>query len=280
MRSSSSVRAHSNDDFLDADKDASTTKANIDPTIGWAVLSTPTATYAWNHAKRTASASPTCYTFPHDKASRRAIPPLTALVPQGHASAVGSEPGLLFVYPSTGRIVCWDRVGMVLANTASRAGAKGRIEAGVELADGEVITTLTSIEVSQPRLALIPQLMRYPQRDLFLISTSDNRVFRLSLSQSSGQPTITLKPFEISTRKIFIASSSSPYLFSSANATGDGIQHVSVGEAVSASKGLVKGLGGDAVRTVWISTATHCQRWSVTTESQKVSPRLGSETAP
>jgi hypothetical protein len=36
---------------------------------------------------------------------------------------------------------------MVLANTASRAGAKGRIEAGVELAEGEVITTLTSIEV-------------------------------------------------------------------------------------------------------------------------------------
>jgi hypothetical protein len=114
--------------------------------------------------------------------------------------------------------------------------------------------------------------MSFPQRDLFLISTSNNRVFRVSLSQSSGQPTITLKPFEISTRKIFIASSSSPYLFSSANAAGDGIQHVTVGEAVSASKGLVKSLGGDAVRDVWISTATHCQRWSVTAESQKVAP--------
>jgi hypothetical protein len=155
VRRENSSRAHSDDHFTDADKDASTIKANIDPTIGWAVLSTPTTTYAWNHAKRTASASPTCYTFPHEKASRRAIPPMTALVPQGHASAVGSEPGLMFVYPSTGRIVCWDRVGMVLANTASKAGAKGRIEAGVELAEGEVITSLTSIEVGQPRRALI-----------------------------------------------------------------------------------------------------------------------------
>lgn len=36
---------------------------------------------------------------------------------------------------------------MVLANAAARAGAKGRIEAGVELADGEIVTSLTSVEV-------------------------------------------------------------------------------------------------------------------------------------
>lgn len=43
---------------------------------------------------------------------------------------------------------------MVLANTGSRAGAKGRIEAGVELADGEVITSLTSVEVGGPTFTL------------------------------------------------------------------------------------------------------------------------------
>ncbi|GHJ85452.1 hypothetical protein NliqN6_1854 [Naganishia liquefaciens] len=238
---------------FDANKDVSTTIAYIDPIVGWALLSTLTATYVWNHSKRTASASPTCYTFSHDKSSRRTKLPFTALVPHGHGSAGGSEPGLLFVYPSTGRIVCWDRVGMVLANAAARAGAKGRVEAGVELADGEVVTTLTSVE-----------------RDLFLLSTSNNRVFRLSLSQFSGQPAITLKPFEISTRKIFIASSSSPYLFSLSTTAADGIKCITVGEAVSGSKGLVRGLGGDAVRDVWLLTATHCQRWSVTAESQKM----------
>lgn len=133
----------------DAIKDAPLTRAYIDPSIGWAMLSTATTTYVWNHAKRTSSASPTCYTFPHTKTSRRAVPPLTALVQHGHASA-GSEPGVLFVYPATGKISCWDRVAMVLANTASKGAVKGRIEVGVELADEEVINGLTKLEVRLP----------------------------------------------------------------------------------------------------------------------------------
>lgn len=166
---------------------------------------------------------------------------------------------------------------MVLANAASKGAVKGRIEAGVELADGEVINSLTKLEVrtnqaSSCESMLIPTV----QRDLFLLSTSNSRVFRLSLSQSSGQPALTLKPFEISTRKIFIASSSSPYLFPPANAGAEGIKSVAVGEAMSPSKGLVKGLGGDATRDVWLLTDTHCQRWTVGAENQKVGSEVTS----
>jgi hypothetical protein len=40
---------------------------------------------------------------------------------------------------------------------------------------------------------------------------------------------------------------------------------------VSPSKGLVKGMTGDAVRDVWLLTREECQRWSLGVEVQKVS---------
>lgn len=40
---------------------------------------------------------------------------------------------------------------------------------------------------------------------------------------------------------------------------------------MSPSKGLVKGMTGDAVRDVWLLTREECQRWSVGVEVQKVS---------
>lgn len=177
---------------------------------------------------------------------------MTALIQQSH-SPLGSEPGLLIVHPATGRIACWDRVAMVLANAAAKGTVKGRMEVGVELAEGEVINGLTKLE-----------------RDLYLLTTSASRALRLSLSHSSGQPTITLHPLTITTRKIFIASSSTPYLFPSSSSGEAGIQSVAVGEAISPSKGLVRGLIGDAARDVWLATGTHCQRWTVGVESQKV----------
>ncbi|KAJ9107853.1 hypothetical protein QFC19_002759 [Naganishia cerealis] len=219
---------------------------SFEPSIGWAVLTTTTTTYVWNYAKRTASASPTCYTFPHGKPSRRApLAPFTALVSHTNTSTTGNEPGLLLVYPASGKISFWDRVGMGLLTTGGTNGSasKGKAEVGVELANGEVVTGLTKIE-------------------------------------TSGNPTITLKPFEISTRKIFIASSSSPYLFphdTSSLGAEQGIKGVAVGEAISPVKGLVRAMTGDAVRDVWLLTGTECQRWTVGVETHKPSVNSDSE---
>lgn len=250
---------------FDASEDISTTRAFVDPIIGWTALTTSSSTYVWNHAKRTTSASPTCYTFPYDKDSSRrspassALPPFTALVSHANTSTTGSEPGLLLVYSTSGTVVFWDRVGMGLMGGAAKSKGKGRVELGVELGKGEVVNGLERLE-----------------RDTYLISTSHTRVIRLSLSQASGNPSILVKPFEISTRKVFIATSSTPFLFPSASASGSGsssghgIIGIAVGEAVSPSKGLVKGMTGDAVRDVWLLTREECQRWSLGVEVQKL----------
>ncbi|KAJ9125403.1 hypothetical protein QFC22_000363 [Naganishia vaughanmartiniae] len=245
--------------FADAEEDITTTSAFVDPLIGWTALTTSSSTYVWNHAKRTTSASPTCYTFPHDKPSRRSSSggvPLTALVSHANTSTTGNEPGLLLVYPTSGIVVFWDRVGMGLMGGAAKGKGKGRAEISVELGKGEVVNGLEKLE-----------------RDTYLMSTSYTRVVRLSLSQTSGNPSILVKPFEISTRKVFIATSSTPFLFPSASASGSssgkGIIGIAVGEAISPSKGLVKGMTGDAVRDVWLLTGEECQRWSVGVELQK-----------
>lgn len=141
----------------DTSEDVTTTRAFVDPAIGWTALTTSSSTYVWNHAKRTTSASPTCYTFPHDKAatSRRRSPssPFTALVSHANTSTTGNEPGLVLVYPTTGTVVFWDRVGMGLMGGAAKGKGKGRVETGVELGKGEVVVGLEKLDVSLARLA-------------------------------------------------------------------------------------------------------------------------------
>ncbi|KAI0065375.1 hypothetical protein BV25DRAFT_1880143 [Artomyces pyxidatus] len=198
---------------------------DIDTLTGFALVVTSKTCFVWQHTQSLAGV-PTCYIFscPMDYSLTA---PFHAFVPYG----VSREPGLILVSPS-GELRFWDSIGIGLA------GGDHYSKAQLELESGETATSLTRAD---------------PQT--YVASTSQGRMFRLTLTSSGGKYHLAARLFSRPQSSLSL-SRFLPSLWSSP------ILHSSTGNITAIALGPKTALGTD----VWALVDSHIQKWNIAAE--------------
>jgi len=180
-----------------ADFIVNSVSGHVDPTSGFALVSSPSRCVAWNYAKRT-HGSPTVYNFEAPYPSRRtgahtslaAVPPALSAFVGG-----GSEPGLILV-SATGEIRFWESVthGLVEPQFQRYNGHQ------LAIPDGDFAEHLWKIDDTT-----------------FVLTTTSSAAWGISISAIGGRLVPTAAPF---TRNSGLFSRSSTTIFNNSAERG------------------------------------------------------------
>ncbi|KAI0094031.1 Non-repetitive/WGA-negative nucleoporin C-terminal-domain-containing protein [Irpex rosettiformis] len=211
----------------------------VDTLTGFALVASAERCFVWNYSQAL-TGTPTCYIFacPQDAEPLLMDTPLHGLIPYG----TSREPGLILASPE-GNTRCWDSLGMGLA------GGERAFETKLEVAQDERITTLTRADAQT-----------------FIVSTSNGRLFRLTLTALAGKHVLTTHPFSrpnssLSLSRLFPLSN----FFSSPVGTQvepGYISAVALSHGDSIADAGIKGAGRD----IWTLIDSRIQRWNMSVE--------------
>ncbi|KAM0792359.1 hypothetical protein ACM66B_005039 [Microbotryomycetes sp. NB124-2] len=160
--------------IVEADQYTEPYRATLDAQTGFALLVGRDACYVWNWSKRS---STTTYVFPLDEPD--AAPSVSAYIPLSFATFVPSsapstssqqrEPGLVTV-SITGNVQLWESISMALS------GVNRFKRASTPLNDGEIVRGIEKVSAS-----------------LFVVYTSQARLFGISVSTTSGRTSVNVR---------------------------------------------------------------------------------------
>ncbi|GAA94087.1 uncharacterized protein L969DRAFT_16305 [Mixia osmundae IAM 14324] len=154
-------------------------RGKVDDVTGYAYLLSRDYVFVWHYAQRDYNLLPTCYVFPQPQTESRdalkeMLVPLAQaeLVPRG-ANPSEQEPGLLLV-TSNGAVAFWTSVSMAMGNL-----------------DRSQSTQLSIRQSANEHV----QVLRRIRPDLYVVATSQGRLFRLDLASRNGRATIEASEF-------------------------------------------------------------------------------------
>ncbi|KAI0472946.1 Non-repetitive/WGA-negative nucleoporin C-terminal-domain-containing protein [Xylariaceae sp. FL0804] len=147
---------------------------SLDSSSGYALSLTPTHAIVWPYAASSTSSESFIFTLPSPSRNSTDLLPLGALVAP---SASSSEPGLVVVMPSSGKITYWESISSATTLDFMRQQRNGVEDSIPGLYSGETATQIVTAESAAS----------------FVLALSTGRLAHLSVRDAHGRPKISVQ---------------------------------------------------------------------------------------